>query len=517
MPSLTSYASRYVNPQPLYGMRPSLMLTTTHRDTTEATDLYRILRAYYYNNNLYDALADYLRRSETWKEALKPFRNPAFRTVEFYPASLWPGALPDALPIKSENAALEEPIQQIWKWSNWSAHKQVVARDLALYGDMFLKAAATDNQQRVYLQRIEPEYVTDFDTDERGFIQWCRIDVPLSRRHRDGMQEWYWHTEVWDTPNNLYRVWEQQHNPTTPTEQLGTPKVTQTIASFGIDFVPIVHAKFADMGEKRGMSSLMPALDKIDEANRQATRLSQMLFRHNAVTWALKANSMDASGRPLPAPRLPGEDEQGAQESTTVTLGDDRMLKLPGMSDIVPLVPQIDYGSALATLQDHMREVEQDLPELVAYRMMQNTDLSGRAVRLMLGPAIKRLEEARGNAEAALVRAHQMALTIGGNLGLFGNLGGDFDSGAFEHGFEERDILPTDDLESAQTAQANATALSAMVAAGVPVEIGMMEIYGWTEEQAATFTQQRTEAIKREQALVQDDQPEEDAGGPPRQ
>jgi hypothetical protein len=135
----------------------------------------------------------------------------------------------------------------------------------------------------------------------------------------------------------------------------------------------------------------------------------------------------------------------------------------------------------------------------------------------MLGPAIKRLEEARGNAESALVRAHQMALTIGQNLSLFGNLGGDFDSGAFEHAFEARDILPTDDLEMAQTSQANAAALASMVAAGVPVEIGMVEIYGWTEEQAATFTQQRTEAIKREQALVQDDQPEEDAGGPPRQ
>jgi len=486
-------------------MRPSVLMPSAQRDTTDATELYRILRAYYVNNALYDYLADVLRLQGVWHEAMKPFRNPAFRTVEFYPAHLWPGTLPDALPIETDNEAIIEPIQQVWKWGNFAGVKQVVARDIALYGDLFVKVASTDNRQRVYMQRLEPEHVTDFDVDERSFLQWVRLDVPQSRRLRNGGLEWYWHTEVWDAPGNTFRVWEQQHSPTTPTEQLGTPVRESTITSLGIDFVPIVHAKFADLGEKRGLSALTVALDKIDEANRQATRLSQMLFRHNDVTWALKANSVDASGRPLPPPRLPGETEADPESATTITLGNDRMVKLPGMSELQSLVPNINYEAAINTLTSHMHELEQDLPELVTYRMGQERDLSGRAVRLLLGPAVKRLEEARGNAEGALIRAHQMALTLGQNLGLFPNLGGTFDQGAFEHSFEERDVLPTDGLEGAQTAMANATALKSLVEAGVPVEIAGVEVYAWTDEQAAAFTRERTAAIKREQALVQED------------
>jgi hypothetical protein len=53
-------------------------------------------------------------------------------------------------------------------------------------------------------------------------------------------------------------------------------------------------------------------------------------------------------------------------------------------------VPNINYEAALHVLQDHMIELEQDLPELVLYRMRDGRDLSGRAVRLMLAPAIKR-------------------------------------------------------------------------------------------------------------------------------
>lgn len=498
-------------PQTLYGARPQTQWVRGQADTSTPADLYRTLRAYYLNNGLYDKLAEMLRNEGIWREALKPFRNPAYRCVEFYPSHLWPGALPAALTIQTENAAIVEPIEQIWKWSNWAGNKQLAARHLAMFGDLFIKTASTDNRQRVYLQIIEPEYVTDFDADERGFLQWVRIDVPQSRRLRNGTSEWYWHTEVWDAPGDSFRVWEQRQSPQTPTEMLGDPVRTSTLSEFGIDFVPIVHAKFSDIGDQRGMSALVPALDKIDEANRQATRLSQMLFRHNKTTWALEANSVDASGRPLPAPHIPGMSETNDpnEDPSVLTMADESFVRLPGQSKLVPLVPNLNYDAALSVLQDHMRELEQDMPELVAYRLGQERDLSGRAVRLLLGPAIKRLEEARGNAESALVRAHEMALTLGVELGLFRELGGDFDSGAFEHAFETRDVLPSDDQEKSLTSQANATATKSYVEAGMPIELAVRETLGWTEEETRLFTVERTAAIKREQALVQDDQPEE--------
>ena len=54
---------------------------------------------------------------------------------------IWPGPLPAALPIVTENQAIIEPIQQVWTWSNWGSEKQAAARWFACYGDMFLKVA----------------------------------------------------------------------------------------------------------------------------------------------------------------------------------------------------------------------------------------------------------------------------------------------------------------------------------------------------------------------------------------
>src|SRR5690606_23843705 len=113
-------------------------------------------------------------------------------------------------------------------------------------------------------------------------------------------------------------------------------------------------------------------ISKIDEANKQATRLSQMLFGYNRALWALLANAEDKAGRPLPAPHL-GE---GGQASDTLDVDDDSLLRLPGMSDIKSLVAPIDYKAALDVLRDHMAEIKADLPELAYFQLREQGELS---------------------------------------------------------------------------------------------------------------------------------------------
>lgn len=486
-------------------MRPALPAPLRGRvNTAQHADLYRVLRAYYTSNGLYDILRDVLRRQGIWGEALKPLRNPTYRVVEFHAGHLWAGTLPEALPIETDNVDIVAPIQQVWKWSNWNSGKQVAARHLALYGDSFIKVAQSEGNRRVFFQNIEPEHVTDFDADERDNLTFARFDMPMLRRDTDGRTEPYLHTEVWDLKTGRFRIYESDQQAQTSIEHLGTPKTDMEIAEFGIDFIPVVHAKFADIGEDRGMGAVVPSLDKIDEANRQATRLAQLLFRNNNVVWALKANSVDASGRPLPPPRLNNTDGT-TDENDTIKFGDDKILKLPGMSELQSMVPNINYEAALHVLQDHMVELEQDMPELVMYRLSESSALSGRAVRLMLAPAIARLEEARGNGEASFIRADQMALTMGQRANLWDV--GSFDAGDFEHCFEERDVLPTDELERAQAQSFDGTALASMVTAGIPIEMAVQEVFGWSEERAAQFTVDRLAAIQREQALALSDVP----------
>ena len=123
---LSVVASRFMSPQPLHDLRPAVGITPLGRiNTAQVTDMYRVLRAYYKNNALYDVIQDLLRRQGVWRESMKGIRNPTYRVVEFHAGHLWPGTLPAALPIMADRAAIVEPIEQVWQWSNWAAKKQV--------------------------------------------------------------------------------------------------------------------------------------------------------------------------------------------------------------------------------------------------------------------------------------------------------------------------------------------------------------------------------------------------------
>lgn len=448
------------NAQSPYARMASMQMANSVQALPPA-HLYRLLRSYYLSNGLYDALSQrlYDATPRQASEPLKPLRNPTYRCVEYYVSHVWSGDLPDALPIVADNKTIAPAIQDVWRWSNWGNRKQVAIRQLAMLGDLFVKVVQTVDRRQVYFQLIDAEHVVNpLVKDHRDYITFIRIDTP---QIDENGRPWTY-TEVWDRESESLRIWRHDRGDL-PIKDLGPATEVQPFAAFGIDFVPIVHVKFRDVGEDRGMAAIVPAIDKIDEANRQATRLSQMVFRYGRAVWALSANSMDQSGRPIPAPRL----TDSAGESTdTLTLQDDTMLRLPGMSTLQSLVPQINYADALKVLQDMMRELQNDLPELAYYELRDLGTLSGRAVRLLLSAAIARALEVRGNAEDGLVRAQQMALTMMAGAGL--GVSGSFDQGDFEHSFAPRDVIAIDELEEAQGDLAQAQAGQAWVTAGMP-------------------------------------------------
>lgn len=489
-------------------LRDTPGLVIGHKAPLSPLAHYEMLWAYYDSNDLYDAVTAAMALQSRWMEAMRPLRNPTFRGVEFHVAHLWPGSLPEALPIETANARIVEPIQQVWEWSNWGAKKQLAARWLAAFGDLFVKVVtATDDEddvKRVYFQLIDPRQVVDFEVDERGFITWIRLDVPRVKREGE-KDETYWHTEVWDKASGRYRAWEHDRGYGADLEKIGRPRETRSLLDdFGIDFVPFVHAPFIDEGNKRGVALIDKQRLKIDEVNRQVTRLHQMQFRYNKPTWALEANMMDASGRPLPPPRLQGA-EPGEEGSSgdTVAIGDDRLYRLPGMSKLSSLVPDIDYMAALAIIDKQLEELERDLPELTCQRLREQGELSGRAIRLMLGDAIARVEEARGNAQTALARADAMALTLAQQAGLEGFSVediGTYQAGEFEHTFAKRDVIVVSVEERLES-------LSLAANAGLPVVTAMRLLRFSAEEIAdveADLAAQRAQAERdRAQAALQ--------------
>lgn len=429
-------------------------------------EFYRVLYAYYQQNGLYTYLESALRETRAMARLnLKPLRNPAWRVTEFYASKLWPGALPGALPMEAEDERVIGAVHQLWEWSNFSAQKQRWARWFAIFGDWFIKVETrgVGADGRVYLRLLRPEYVTDFEVDERGFVTWLRLDVPyLDERGRE-----LTYTETWSKADQLLRRWEG-HIRGVDADLAHLPQADDEVPFrqiHGEDFVPIVYQPFRDDGGGRGSGAYSAQLDKIDEANRQATRLAQILFRYNRAVWALVTDGKDAAGKPLPPPQL-GE---------TVTVEDDSLMVLPPGSDVKSMVPAIDYVAALSVLQDQVAELTRDLPELAYYDLRDVRELSGRAVRFLLDDLISRVIEARGNAESGLIRAQEMAMTVGKNLGLsdFAALG-EWEAGALAHRFLDRPILPPDDKEVAEIVEiysrSGASVFAAAKAAGMTDE-----------------------------------------------
>lgn len=476
---------------------------------------YNALEAAYLNSNLYDRLA--LLAKEGTEErrdisALRSLRNPAHRVVEFYAAKL----KLDVETVEYGEAArprednLKAAIALVNRWSNWSAEERVASRQFAWAGDLFVKVSQKERDGEpvaVYFERIDPRYVKDFDKDERGFFTYLRIDTPKSRRLEGGEVEGYTQTEVWDKEQALYSVYEHDEPANTPTEKLGESEDTVLSGEFvpddeggytGFDFIPVVHAKCRDIGVERGLSVFGHAFGGIRESDRIATKLHDMLFPN--VLWVairehgpggedlppIKLEQADGSGKQWAGGHRRYNAEQEARTGIASSIGED-VARLPSGVNLEPKIPDRKFEAHSNALAEQVKEVERELPE-TAYSRLRELELSGRAMRYSLTDVADRYSEVFGNLAPAMVRAYQMAFTIGQVLGLDGfsvEEIGTFENEQFAFEFVALDPFPTsvqDDIET-QKARAETHQLYREIGGAVYKKY-LVDEEGYSEEDA---------------------------------
>lgn len=475
-----------------------------HDSALPSAELYDVLWTYYLNNGLYDSLREAGYRLENRK--LQEIYNPAQRAVEFFVDTVWPGPLEKAHPLQidsSKGDLIADSIRQIWIWSNWAQRKAVAIRWAGITGNVFIRVARPlprgpemEAPQRVFMQLIRPRFMTYMETDERDYITLARLDIPQTvSASTDGKQTGMsttYQTELWE--RGRLRIWHQDKGPQRPVAELGEPVYEVDLEQWGLDFIPIVHAKHHDLGDDQGVGAYTLQLSKINELNRLATRLHQILFRHNDVTWALEANMMDPSGRPIPPPRLRNI-EAPDTDVETVEMGGERFYRLPGMAKLTSLIPQLNYGAHLDAVVAQMEEIERDLPQLAYYKLKDLPEMSGIALRTMLMPALAKARQVRGSMEESLVRAHKMALTIGREVGAFTGEVGEYERGDFDHHFVDRAVLPVSRHEAAELAVQETSA-------GIPLRTSL-RMSGWTEEQLDQMEEdQEAEQSQQSQTLA---------------
>lgn len=433
------------------------------------------------------------------RSSVENLRNPVHRTVEFYATTMLTGPLNDALKIEEPDSQVEgeepntetpeklkEAILKVWERSNMDSQKQVAKRYLARDGQLFEKVVLPEGKDYCYQQFLPAKDVTDFDTDERGNITYIRIDVPDVKVQENGQSRKIWLTEIWrkgenEEPGYAFFGESERRNPdTVPSEksvrESGKRVELGTDSGYEFDFVPFVVVNAQDTGEKRPDPVYAHGLHLISWVCREATRLSDLMFRFNKAFKVIFGSGNDAQGRPLPPPKPGGVRDLGAMEREsramaaglhTVTMGDSRgsvlsrenedisiegiaVTGLPGTAQMADATPNINYEAARVWINDHMREIYEELPELLYYAIESRANQSGAALRTLIAGAISRAEEMQENLIAGLVKSDKMALTVSqleGHEGFSEAEIGTYEDGGFDHTIEPPEILPLTEEE----------------------------------------------------------------------
>jgi len=472
--------------QTLYGARRSVVLLGERA-------LVGALKLYY-------AAKDTARPTRAEDEELtRGIRNPVQRLVEFYVAFLWPGKALDvlvplfALAIKSEKDKSEKKVEalvaalaRVWSWSRFDAVKSSLVRSYAVTGDLFIKIVSEDTSEnaaeketpepnRVYLQVLDPETITEITVNDRGVLQTVRIDV-ASTDETTG--ETRIHSERWSMSG--VKIYHRGGAVTDPIKMFPAPSEEYSLDELGTPgYLPIVHAKFRDIGEDRGACSFWSAIDKIDEASILTSRMHAQLFRSNKATWALESVVKDTSGRVLPPPTLT------TNSAGKIEMGGETFVSINGT--LKCLVPDINFGAMLDIVNAQIEEIEKDLPELGLERALKASQIATETLRILFAPAVARILEARGNAEAALAQADLIALSMAQALSIDGFKETDIGT-EFEHTFEPRDVLPLTQAERIAQTLAEVEIMLKKQDIGFPLAIVLAE-GGYSEDEITVIKQ----------------------------
>ena len=466
---------------------------------------YSILWAMY-ENTAYDKI-------HTWSVSLKSemglykyirnIYNPSYRLGEFWKAKLLGGALdpaagngeevPSVLPItmETESEGLRKAISQVWQWSNWQIKKDVFGLWTPVLGDGVLKIVDDPDREKVYMKPIHPGRLSDVDLDDFGNVKGYVLEYK-QRDPRDGHSGEVTFKEVAfrDGDDVVFQTYLNQ----------GLYAWDGVAAEWAVPygFVPMVVLQHNDVGLDFGWSELYPGLSKFREVDDQASKLNDQIRKLVEGAWLMAGISKPGttpvvSGQESTEEKpQPGREELKAIYTTNAQAHADS------------LVAPINVGEVAASIKDLITELERDFPELRVDLSNASGDISGRALRINRAPVEAKVLQRRPNYDNSIVRAHQMAVAIGGMRGYGDAFNGfnldSFEAGKLDHSIGERPVFDTDPMdELEQDAKFWENAAKAKTA-GVPLVV-YLEQQGWTKTAIAQITDSeeyklRTESMK---------------------
>lgn len=388
----------------------------------------------YYHNAVYTDLERYKgvhleKSNHGLYRFTRAIYNPYARLVDLYADSIYRGRIDyeelstGAIPFDTLDAGKRSAIRNLLRWSNWQDNMGLYVGEGAKLGDSVIKIVDERDKQKVRLEVQHPGIYRDVEFDAVGnvksvVIEYKRYDDDQSRFTKEG----YLYTEV--ITQERFETYKDGKPFAYHNDANGNP-VSAWDNDYG--FVPVAWHKFrpasrADFGLSAGHS----VINKIDELNSVASRTHDQIAKMVNAIWAVL----------------------GSQGTAQIDLDDSKgtvpIVHLPEGVDMKPLVTQLDIDAAMNAVEKLITEIERDTPELALHRIRQSGNLTAPGVKAGFGDAINKIGGAMNRYDACLVRAIQMALTIGGIGGYDGFQAFDltsYERGDLELNIKERPVI----------------------------------------------------------------------------
>lgn len=426
-----TYQEAYLSP----AERPGLDLAHAreHWDSYQAR-LFRYNHYYYYYaNKAYTALTRYAATHRAARGLYKHTRslyNPIFRLVELLAAKAFVGGLDweematGAVPFDRLDNAHRRAITQVWKWSNMASFKTRFPRDCARFGDAVIKVVDDPFKAKVWFELIHPGLIADAIITPQGFfeevlIAYYRQDTPLEA-------PWYYEEIITKDTFATFRDGEPWG---AYVDEWGQ-SITRWPNPYG--FVPLVLTRAIELEHSWGAAPFFQIPDKIDQINDLASITYDQVRKAVNPMWYLENVSSLTQVQTVAT----GE-ETSPRDNVPVMLG-------PMGSRPQAMVAQLDIDAALRAIDKGIDEIEKDHPELALHRLAGGERVTAPGTLSTYDDGIQRIADFRAVCDAGLLRAHQIALAIGGWRGYEGFSGFDLDSyarGDLDFELAERPIL----------------------------------------------------------------------------
>jgi len=377
---------------------------------------YRLFRYGFYNllyhNKVFTALERYRRqhlRERGLYRFTRPIYNPISRLVELEAAKAYGGALDwddfshGAIPLQNADDRIVAAVRQVFKWSNWGQRKTLYARNASRFGDSVINITTDFLSQKLRLELLHPGVLKDIETGPTGFAK--SVVIEYERQEPADEKPWLYTLVIDEDRFATYKDGEPFAFHADPFGRL----TAEWANPYG--FVPVVPAQSLDVGERWGATSFHASIEKIEEANDLASILHDQVRKAVTAPYYLAGvTSLDQIKEDVAAVGDDdAEDEEGeaARSSVPVILG-------PEGSTAQILVANINIADSLQTLERLLDEIEDDIPQLSLNHMRrQGGDLTYPGVTTAYDDAISRIQEFRANVDGGLLRALQMAISIG--------------------------------------------------------------------------------------------------------